>query len=264
MGTPRLDAELLLSEVLGFDRVKLFLEANRPLTAQELADYRAFIQRRRKGEPVAYILGVREFFGLPMRVDPRVLVPRPDTEILVETALARTESRDLHGVALDLCTGSGCVALAFASRRRTWQVYASDISVDALSVARENVQRLGFTNVACLQSDLFGAFTETHRFDLITGNPPYIPEGEIAELQVEIREFEPRLALIGGADGLDVVRRIVQEARNFLAPGASLALEIAYDQAPRVRDLFAAAGYQDIQSAQDYGGHQRVVSGVFG
>jgi release factor glutamine methyltransferase len=260
--TPRLDAELLLSDVLGFNRVKLFLEAERPLSADELSRYRAFIQRRRRGEPIAYILGTREFFGLPFLVDARVLVPRPDTEILVEAALRRTEAQDLHGIALDLCTGSGCVALAFASRRRTWQVYAVDVSSAALEVARSNVERLGLSHVVCLKSDLFAEIDSARRFDLITANPPYIPAGDIATLQIDVRDFEPHLALIGGSDGLDFVRRIIQEAKSRLTADGCLAMEVGHDQAPRTKALFEAAGYTAIEVNTDYGGHQRVVSGA--
>jgi release factor glutamine methyltransferase len=253
---------LLLSNVLSFNRVKLFLETERPLSPEELSRYRAFIQRRRRGEPIAYILGTREFFGLPFLVDSRVLVPRPDTEILVEAALRRTETQDLHGVALDLCTGSGCVALAFASRRRTWQIYAVDISSAALQVARSNVERLGFSHVACVQGDLFAALDAPSRFDLITANPPYIPAADIPTLQVDVRDFEPHLALVGGKDGLDFVRRIVQDAKGRLNPGGCLAMEVGHDQAPRTKALFDAAGYGAIEVNTDYGGHQRVVSGV--
>ena len=258
--SPRLDAELLLGDALGVDRVRLFLEHERVLTSDELARCRAAIQRRRKGEPIAYIRGVREFFGLPIQVDARVLVPRPDTEILVETALRRTEHHDLFGTALDLCTGSGCVALAFASRRRTWRVWASDISEDALNVARDNALRLGLSNVAFKHSDLFAALDPRLKFSLITANPPYIPEAEIASLQVDIREFEPHLALSGGADGLDVIRRLILDARPRLTPGGCLAMELHHDQAARVRELLAAAGYEAIETTRDYGGHQRVVS----
>jgi release factor glutamine methyltransferase len=258
--SPRLDAELLLADALGLDRVRLFLEHERALTSDELARYRAAIQRRRKGEPIAYIRGVREFFGLPIQVDSRVLVPRPDTEILVETALRRTDQHDLFGTALDVCTGSGCVALAFASRRRTWRVWASDVSEDALVVARDNALRLGINNVAFKHSDLFAALDPRLKFTLITANPPYIPEAEIPSLQVDVRDFEPHLALSGGPDGLDVVRRLILDARSRLTPGACLALELHYDQAERVRDLLSAAGYNAIETNQDYGGHQRVVS----
>jgi release factor glutamine methyltransferase len=258
--SPRLDAELLLADTLSIDRVRLFLENDRQLTSDELGRFRALIQRRRRGEPVAYIRGEREFFGLNLRVDARVLVPRPDTEILVETALRRTERQELFGGALDVCTGSGCVAIAFASRRKTWRVWASDISEDALAVARDNALRLGVNHVAFRKSDLMSDLDARLRFNLITANPPYIPESDISTLPVDVRDFEPHLALSGGSDGLDLVRPLITQARTRLVPGGCLAMELAYDQAARVRQLLDQAGFVAIETDNDYGGHQRVVS----
>jgi release factor glutamine methyltransferase len=260
--SPRLDAELLLGKVLKLDRVGLLIDADRPLAKPELTQYRELYQRRRAGEPVAYLLGVREFYGRPFRVDRRVLIPRPDTEILVEVALERTKHISLSARVLDLCTGSGCVAVSLARERPTTHVIASDVSADALAVAAENALRLGAYNVGFVRSDLLAAFDpERHRFDLITANPPYIAEGEIPTLSVDIRSFEPHLALTGGADGLDFLRKIVSEAPAFLADDGVLAVEIGSDQGPAVRDLFAAAGYRDVAVQKDYGGLDRVVSG---
>ncbi|HET9929482.1 MAG TPA: peptide chain release factor N(5)-glutamine methyltransferase [Polyangiaceae bacterium] len=263
--SPRLDAELLLGYVLGVDRIRLIVDAGKPLEERELTAYRELIKRRRRGEPIAYIRGEREFYGLTFKVDKRVLVPRPDTETLVETALGRTKERSLYGRALDLCTGSGCVAIAFARTRPTWRVTASDISPEALSVARENSERLGSVfNTSFVQGDLFEALPNDARFELVTGNPPYIARPEIAELQVDVRDFEPRLALDGGEDGLDLVRRIVDQAPNFLEPQGVLALEIGFDQASAVAELFAARGFRDVVRDRDYAGIERVVSGVYG
>ncbi len=258
----RLDAELLLSEALGFDRIKLIVEAERPLADDELGRYRDLIKRRRACEPIAYILGRREFFALPMRVDRRVLIPRPDTEILVETALRGTRERHLYGRMLDLCTGSGCVAIAFAKERPTWRVTAVDLSPDAATVARENVQRAGVVhNVAVLEGDLFAALPEGAAFELITANPPYIPSAEIAGMDADVRDFEPRLALNGGADGLHVTRRLIGEATRFLSPGGLLALEGGFDQAPAVAALLAESGFGEIVRSKDLAGVERVVSG---
>ena len=258
----RLDAELLLGEALGFNRIKLIVEAERPLSDDELGRYRDLIKRRRACEPIAYILGRREFFALPMVVDRRVLIPRPDTEILVETALRGTTDRHLYGRMLDLCTGSGCVAIAFAKERPTWRVTAVDLSPDAAAVARENVQRAGVVhNVAVLEGDLFSALPEGAEFELITANPPYIPSAEIAGLDADVRDFEPRLALDGGADGLHVTRRLVSEAQRFLSPGALLALEGGFGQAPAVAALLEASGFQQITRSKDLAGIERVVSG---
>jgi release factor glutamine methyltransferase len=260
----RLDAELLLGHVLRVDRIRLVLDAARPLAPEELAAYRALIIRRRRGEPIAYIRGEREFYGRRFVVDARVLVPRPDTETLVEVALARTRPSALYGRALDLCTGSGCVAVTFALERRTWRVTATDLSPEALSLAAENSRRLGSAwNTRFLLGDLFAATPTSERFELVTANPPYIPEGEIPKLDADVRDFEPRLALDGGPDGLALVRRIVHGARDQLVPGGVLALEVAYDQAPRTHALFEEHGYVDIERRRDYGGHERVVSAVW-
>lgn len=260
--TARLDAELLLCEALGLDRIKLIMEAQRPLSEAELARYRELIKRRRAFEPIAYILGRREFFALPMKVDRRVLIPRPDTEVLVEAALAGTREKHLYGRMLDLCTGSGCVAIAFAKERPTWRVTAVDLSPDAASVARENVRRSGVTNnTSVLDGDLFAPLPPEARFELITGNPPYIPSADIAGLDADVRDFEPRLALDGGVDGLEITRRLVADSVRYLEPGGLLALEGGYDQAPAVSELLQQHGFVDVARHKDLAGIERVVSG---
>jgi release factor glutamine methyltransferase len=211
---------------------------------------------------VAYILGRREFFGLDFVVDRRALVPRPDTEALVEVALERTRPRSQYGRALDLCTGSGCVAVAFAKARPTWRVTATDISIDALALAWENARRIGVAfSLATIAGDLFTPVAD-ERFELVVANPPYIPSADIAGLDVDVREFEPRQALDGGTDGLELVRAVVTSAPRHLVPGGVLAVEVGFDQAPRTRALFEAAGFTAIESRRDYGGHERVVSGI--
>lgn len=260
--SPRLDAELLLAHVLGVDRVRLVLEAPRHLEPNELAAYRELIQRRRKREPIAYIRGEREFYGLPMRVDRRVLVPRPDTEILVDVALERTSRVHLDGELLDLCTGSGCVALAFSHRRPTWRVTGIDISEDAVRVARDNAERLGAVpGVRFLVSDLDDALPDEAKFDLVTANPPYIASRELDTLDSDVREFEPRVALDGGADGLDTVRRVVSVAAARLRASGVVALEVGAGQAPAVAALLESSGFSTLRKTSDYGGHERVVSG---
>lgn len=261
--TARLDAELLLSEALGIDRVRLVVDRERPLSPAELAAVRELIKRRRTGEPIAYILGRREFYGLAFRVDRRVLIPRPDTEALVEVGLARTRRAYMFGNLLDLCTGSGCVAIAFAKQRPTWRVLGTDVSTDAIALAQENAVRLGTAfNTAFWTSDLAAALPPERRFDLVTANPPYIPSGEVAALDPSIRDFEPPSALDGGPDGLDLLRRIASEAGARLSPGGVLAVEVQFDQAARVRELLERAGFVAIETQRDYGGHERVVSGV--
>ena len=263
-GSPRLDAELLLCHVLKQDRIKLIMDPERPLEKFELTRYRELFQRRRAGEPVAYLLGVREFYGRPFRVDHRVLIPRPDTETLVDVALARSSHLDLSARVLDLCTGSGCVAISLAKERPTTSVLGLDISTDAVVVARENLVRLGAVNCAIGQSDLFSALHGTRaKFDLITANPPYIPDAEIPTLDVDVRGFEPHLALAGGDDGLSLVRKIVALAPDYLEPDGVLAVELMVGQAPMVRDLFAQRGFTDIQIKKDLGARERVVSAIW-
>jgi release factor glutamine methyltransferase len=251
----------LLGRVLKLDRIGLIMQSERPLLAAELHAFRELFKRRRLGEPVAYLLGEREFYGIALRVDARVLIPRPDSERLVEVALERTRARSMSGRALDLCTGSGCVAIAFARQRPTWNVTASDISVDALELATENAHRTGaIRNLRLLQGSLFAA-VGGQRFDLITANPPYIATAELETLPVDVRDFEPRLALDGGADGLDLVREIAAQAPSQLAKGGVLALEIGADQGPATLAILEAHGYQELQLAKDLGGRDRVVSG---
>ena len=260
--SPRLDAELLLGSVLDLDRVGLIRDATRPLSNEELSQFRELIKRRRRGEPVAYLLGHREFYGLDFRVDPRVLIPRPDTETLVETALEVTQATALSGRHLDLCTGSGCVAIAFAKQRPTWEVTATDVSQEALGVARENALRLGtIHNTSFVLGDLFAAVDAETPFDLVTANPPYISRAEYDSLDAGIRDYEPRLALWGGDDGLDLIRSIARQARRHLSPGGVLAVEIGYDQGPRAESLLADAGFDEVRIRQDYGRRDRVVSG---
>jgi release factor glutamine methyltransferase len=254
----RLDAELIVAQALGIDRIKVIISGERSLSPEELETIRALFRRRRTSEPVAYLRGEREFYGRPFRVDRRVLVPRPDTEILVQVALDRLRGHDLSARVLDLCTGSGCVAVTLKLERPTISVDATDLSPDAIAVARDNAHRLGaIWNVRFAVGDLLAPGGP---YDLITANPPYIATAEIATLQADIREHEPRLALDGGADGLDLVRRIVAAAPKWLRPGGVLAMEIGAGQADDVADLFAR-DFTDVRKTRDYGGHDRVVSG---
>ncbi len=260
---PRLDVELLLGRILGVDRIALLVDADRPLAKEELTRYRELHQRRRAGEPVAYLLGVREFYGRRFLVDRRVLIPRPDTEHLVEVALERSRHLSLSARVLDLCTGSGCVAVSLARERPLNRVMATDLSRDALAVASENALRLGAYNIGFAASDLFARFRPgRHRYDVITANPPYIADAEIPTLVPDIREYEPHVALSGGADGLTLLRRIVTDAPLFLADQGVLAVEIGSDQGRAVQDLFEARGFREVAVRRDYGGLDRIVSGV--
>lgn len=261
----RLDAELLLGQVLGLDRIHLIMESERPLEARELAEYRDLIKRRRTFEPVSYILGEREFYGRPFRVDSRVMIPRADTETLVDVALERSGRESLNGDALDLCTGSGCVATTLARERPTWRVTGIDLSDSAVTLARENAMRLGAVwGVRFLVSDLTAALGPEERFDLVTANPPYIPTAEVERLDATVRDFEPRTSLDGGPDGFAILRRVVEQGVARLRPSGVLATEVMLGQAAEVAGWFEAAGLVDVERHRDYAGIERVVSGRAG
>jgi release factor glutamine methyltransferase len=256
LGTPRLDAQVLLAHVLQKDRVYLYTHFDQPLQPPELAAYRALIQRRLAGEPVAYLVGTKEFRSLELHVDARVLIPRPDTETIVDVALALVGD---EGRVVDIGTGSGAIALALKHSRPALDVLAVDRSPDAAAVARANAERLALA-VEVLEGDLLAPVAARGPFALVVANPPYIPTGDLAALAVEVRR-EPHTALDGGRDGLDLVRRLVTDAPPLLAPGGALAMEIGAGQAPAVAALFAADGrYAAAEVTQDLGGIERVVA----
>jgi len=258
---PRLDAEVLLSRATGLSRTQLVIEMLKPLAPEELGRFRDMVKRRRAREPVAYILGEREFYGRLFRVDARVLIPRPDTEALVEVAIARSRHVSMSARVLDLCTGSGCVAITLARERPTTHVIATDKSEDAIAVASTNAVRLGAYNVSFAVCDLFGDLARP--FDVITANPPYIASAEVETLSPDIVKFEPRLALDGGATGDDVVARIVREAPSHLVSGGVLAIEVGAGQSDRVADMMTKRGFRDVERTRDYARIERVVSGTW-
>jgi release factor glutamine methyltransferase len=250
---PRLTAELLLAHALGCDRVRLYLDFDKPLAPPELERYRALVRRRAEGEPTAWLTGVREFHGRPFASDARALVPRPETELLVEAALAALPE---GGAALDLCTGTGCVGITLALERPGGRVVAVDLSPEALALARENAARLGAA-VELLAGDLFAPLAPGDRFHVVVANPPYVPTGELAGLSREVRR-EPRLALDGGADGLAVARRIVAGAPAWLLPGGTLALEMHESHAEALPALCRAAGFASAEARRDLAGLPRL------
>jgi release factor glutamine methyltransferase len=249
------DQRILVCHALGLSRTALITQSERVLDAAEAARVSALLQRRHDGEPVAYIIGHREFFGLDFETTPAVLIPRPDTELLVELALARLAPR---GKALDMGTGSGAIAVAVAHSRPDAAVTALDVSEAALAVAARNALRNSAT-VRFLHSDWYSA-VEGERFDLIVSNPPYIADGDRHLAEGDLR-FEPSGALTDFADGLSALRTIVAGAPARLAPGCWLLMEHGYDQAAAVRGLLLAAGYTDVQSWQDLAGIERVSGG---
>jgi release factor glutamine methyltransferase len=256
LDSPRLDAQLLLSHVLGRDRVFLYTHFDQPLKQEELAGYRGLIQRRLGGEPVAYLVGKKEFRSLELTVDARVLVPRPDTETLVEVALGLVGD---GGRVVDVGTGSGAIALALKHERPALEVLAVDRSPDAAAVARGNAERLKL-EVEVLEGDLLAPVATRGPFALVASNPPYIPSGDVPGLAAEVRK-EPHGALDGGADGLVYIRRLIADAPALLVPEGAVALEVGAGQAPAVAALFAADGrYQQASVAKDLAGIERVVA----
>ena len=254
---PRLDAELLLAHVLKLDRVGLYLNYERPLNAAELDVIRPLVKRRGQREPLQYVIGNTEFWSLDFEVSPAVLIPRADTETLVEEALKKAVSA---GRLLDVGTGSGAIAISCASELPNWQVTALDISDEALQVARRNAQKHHVAErMQFLHADL--AELPQQQYDLIVSNPPYIAADEWDSLMPEVRCFEPQSALLAGNNGLDCYQKLAAQAPTRLIPGGWLLVEIGYQQAPAVQQLFATAGLQDVFLRNDYAGQPRVVGG---
>lgn len=267
--TARLDAELLLSHVLNMERIDLYVRFDQPLETAEVDAYRVAIARRAQRMPVAYITGSKEFYSLDLQVDRNVLIPRPETELLVECVLnwlgegeAPTEPN-----IVELGTGSGAIAVALAHSLAEKQtvnprIFATDISQQAIDVAKANVEKHGLGNfIQLLQGDLYTvlpAFLES-KVDTIVSNPPYISSGEIKGLAPEIVRYEPKGALDGGPDGLGFYRRIYAEGRKFLRPGGLIAVEMGHGQAPQVMAIAGEYGYIDTKLYRDYGDRERVV-----
>lgn len=257
--SPRLDAEVLLSHVLGKERIYLYVHFDEPLEAPELAAYREYIKQRVARQPVAYIIGRREFMGLSFRVTPAVLVPQPDTEILVQAALDRLAAKPAARVA-DIGTGSGAIVLSLLYYRKELQASAVDISADALAVAAENAASLGVAErVMFCEGDLLAPLAG-QQFDAIVSNPPYIPTADIAGLAPEVRTAEPMGALDGGADGLVFYRRLVADAPALLASDGFLAMEVGIHEAAPVAALAQASGaFARAEVLKDLAGIERVV-----
>lgn len=257
----RLEAQLLLARVLECSRMQLYTGFDKPLGEVELAAYKALIRRRLGGEPVAYLLGDQEFWGLPFFVDEHVLVPRPDTETLIEVAVKLRADKAAPCRVLDLCTGSGAIAIALAKELPAATILATDVSPQACAIARKNAERNGFADrVEIREGDLFGPVSGG-RFDLIVANPPYIASAVIDTLSSEVKR-EPRLALDGGPDGLVFYDRICANALEHLAPGGALVVEHGFDQAESVHARFSSAGLAEITLVHDLGKNPRVTRGL--
>jgi release factor glutamine methyltransferase len=234
--SPRLQTELLLAHRLAMPRMKLYLNFERVLTAEETDDFRELIKRRGQREPLQHITGSTSFCGFEITVNRHALVPRPETEILAElgwTFLSPLPS----GTALDVGTGTGCIAIALAAKCPNAKISATDISPEALALAKGNAEKNN-VRIEFLQGDGFSAVPKEARFDLIISNPPYIPSTEIETLEPEVRDFDPRSALDGGADGLDFYRLFATQAKSFLKPTGKLMLEFGDGQAPAIREIF--------------------------
>jgi release factor glutamine methyltransferase len=255
--TARLDVELLLAAAIGKSRSYLHTWPERIVSSEAALTFAGYLQRRRSGEPVAYILGQQGFWNLDLEVAPHTLIPRPDTELLVETALELVPPAPAR--VLDLGTGTGAIALALASERAQWQVTAVDRVLEAVALAERNRQRLQLGNVQVLSSHWFSAI-EGERFDLIISNPPYIAAEDPHLVAGDVR-FEPSSALVAGVDGLDDLRTIISQAPGHLQPGGWLLLEHGYDQAVAVRELLAGHGFEQVESRVDLGGHERISLG---
>lgn len=254
---PRLDAELLIADALGVDRMRIYLDHHKPLHPDELTAVRERVRRRGRHEPVAYITGQKGFWTLDLAVDARVLVPRPDTERLVERAIERLKGREAPRI-VDVGCGSGAIALALAHERPDATVIGVDRSPDALEVSRHNAAALGLDRVEWRHGDLLAGLDGP--FDLVASNPPYIPSADIDALMPDVARYEPRAALDGGPDGLDLVRRLIPEAAARLLPGGALLIEIGHDQGPAARALAEADGrFEAVQIVADYGRNDRVL-----
>lgn len=267
--SPRLCAELLLAHQLKTTRIKLYLDFDKPLNERDINEYRALIQRRLRREPVQYITGVQEFWSMEFSVGPQVLIPRPETEILVEQALSiLKEKRDADETAkasvLDVGTGSGAIAISVAKELPDADVWASDVSGNAIEIAMSNARRHGLENRVCfIKSDLFSAFNNSHLFDVIVSNPPYIPKEDYDALPPEVGQFEPRAALDGGEGGLFFINKLILEAKAFLKQGGWLLMEMAPFQTTKAMDLISQTGFYGEQKIiKDYSHNDRVVMTV--
>jgi len=262
IGTARLDAELLMAHTLGTDRLGVYLRHDQPLTEEELSRCRTLLAERGRRVPVAYLLGEKEFMGHPFFVTREVLVPRPDTETLVEAAQKRMREQKRPGWILDLGTGSGCIACSLLADAASWRAAATDVSWSSLQVAQNNGKRLGVGDrLFLLCCDLLEGMGSLDRFSVVTANLPYIPSGTLASLSPEVSQHEPRRALDGGEDGLCLMDRLLHQINGRLLPGTDLLLEVGEGQSQQVAARLGAQGWADLRVHKDLAGIERVVCG---
>jgi release factor glutamine methyltransferase len=263
--SPRLSAELLLCHVLELERIQLYTFFDRAVNPPQLAELRGFVKRAGEHEPIAYLVGRCEFYSLPLTISPDCLIPRPETEHLVEKAIMLLRDRLGTQYVLDLCTGSGCIAAAIAKNVNNSNIVATDISDAALKVAAANIEKLQLTKkVKLFCGDLFDPIIkglDDSQFDLIISNPPYVSEVEYASLDKNVKNYEPAQALLAGVDGLDIYKRIAKKAGDFMKPDGALMIEIGYAQGPAIRELLENAGiFKDILIEKDFANNDRIVT----
>ena len=261
--SPRLSAELLLCHVLNLERIQLYTLYDRVVQADQLAVLRALVKRGAEHEPIAYLVGRCEFYSLPLKITPDCLIPRPETEHLVERAIDFLRDRPSPHYVLDLCTGSGCIATAIAKNVTDVKVIATDICDNALKIATENIQHHKLNEkVRLLCGDLFDAIIEAvdeTQFDLIVSNPPYVSDDEYEKLRSNVKKYEPKLALLAGVDGLVVYQRILEKVDDFLKPNGVLMMEIGYAQGPAIQRMLEESGiFKEITIEKDFANNDRI------
>ena len=255
----RLEAQILLSHCLSISKVQLYTSFDRPLSNNERSEFRELVKRRLKGEPTAYLIGKKEFWSMDFQVTDDVLIPRPETELIIDFLLDTITNIEKSFSVLEIGTGSGCISAAIASNFKQSSIIASDINPKSLKIAQKNIQKLGFTEqVSFLNCDLFNGMDLT--FDFIISNPPYIKTSEIDNLQVEIKEFEPKVALDGGKDGLNIIKTLVNQGKNYLKEDGYLIFEINFDQTDSIKKLVSQNNrYSSFDVIKDYSDLDRVI-----
>jgi release factor glutamine methyltransferase len=263
--SPRLSAELLLSHVLGLKRIELYTQYNKPVAGQELEKLRELVKRAGGHEPIAYLVGKTEFYSMEIIVTPDCMIPRPETELLVQRAIEFLRTRSGTQFVCDLCTGSGCIAVAVAKNYPNARIIATDICDAALAVAAKNIEKHQLQDkIKLLSGDLFDPIIpqlDVGKFDLIVCNPPYVSSSEYEKLDTNVKDYEPRLALFAGDDGMDIYRRIMEKVDQFLKSDAALIIEIGYGQGQAVKEMLEQTGsFSEIKIEKDFHNNDRIVT----